>query len=260
MSEFAGELVEEAKWWKQHWPVFALVAILVAMGAIGALVPSYASGDVFKHTRVFSWLALFALLLGFALVIGKAVTHHWRGVLIDDRNRLSTSRLQMLLWTVLVLSAYLGIVLANVGAGVSAPLVVSVPSPLWWAMGVSTFSLTTSPFLLKFPKDDGNSDRALHTNTSADQARWADLVTGEFEGLENTIDFGKLQMVLVTVVLILGYGVVLGFRLDNLGVGIHHLPQVSDAFAAFLGISHGAYLAKKRAPRLDTPPVPAKGN
>ncbi len=60
------------------------------------------------------WLALMALLIAMTLFLSRAYTHRWLGVIIDDRRKFSLSRLQMVMWTVIVLSSFVTAVLANV--------------------------------------------------------------------------------------------------------------------------------------------------
>jgi hypothetical protein len=82
----------------------ALVAILVAIVAAGLAL-----------TPVQAFVAIAVLMLGFATVSGRGVTGLWRGAMIDDRNRISLSRLQLILWTMVTLGAFLTGVLTNIG-------------------------------------------------------------------------------------------------------------------------------------------------
>lgn len=204
-------------------------------------------------TSLLLWLATLAALLGCALAVGRAITGDWRGILVDTRNKLSIARLQLLLWTSFVLSAWLAVVLANVATGARDPLAVSVPQGLWAAMGVSTASLAAAPYVMK--RQPGR----LAANRSAAAASWRDLVSDEVDGFDHLVDLGKLQMTLVTAVLLLAYAVALADRLSSGTPAVHALPAVNDAFVILLGISHAGYLAKKRAPRTGAtrPSVPA---
>jgi cell division protein FtsL len=194
-------------------------------------------------TSLLLWLCTLALLLGLAICVGRVVTGDWRGILVDTRNKLSVARLQLLLWTAFVLSAWLAAVLANVAAGAPDPLGISVPQGLWAAMGVSTASLAAAPYVLK------RQPGTLARNASAGAASWRDLVSDEVDGFDHLVDLGKLQMLLVTGVLLVAYGVALADRLRRDPAAVHVLPSVNDAFVILLGISHAGYLAKKRAPR-----------
>jgi hypothetical protein len=110
-----------------HVALFAVVVILIAAVIVVA----------FNQTirPVWLWLVLLALLVALMLVISHAYTQRWLGVLIDERNKYSLSRLQMVLWTVVILSAFITAVLANlqlvqlvtVSGAVNPPQVVGVP-------------------------------------------------------------------------------------------------------------------------------------
>ena len=81
--------------------IVAIVAVIVA-GFQAILAP------------FLIWIFLLALFVALTLVVSHNFTRRWLGVLIDDRNKFSLSRLQMLLWTAIVLSAFLASVLANI--------------------------------------------------------------------------------------------------------------------------------------------------
>jgi hypothetical protein len=89
-----------------HVPLFVLVMILM----IGFLI--YAFGQAIRP--IYIWLILMALLTALLFVLSHAYTHRWLGLLIDERNKYSLSRLQMSLWTMIILSAFTTAVLANV--------------------------------------------------------------------------------------------------------------------------------------------------
>ena len=194
-------------------------------------------------TSLLLWLATLGLLLGIAVLVGRIVTGDWRGILVDTRNKLSIARLQLLLWTVFVLSGYLAIALVNVARGAGDPLAIGVPDGLWAAMGVSTASLAAAPYVLN--RQPGR----LAKNATPEAAGWRDLVSDEVDGFDDRVDLGKLQMVLVTGVLLVAYAVALADRLRGSHGVVHALPAVNGAFVILLGISHAGYLAKKRAPR-----------
>ena len=223
------------------------VAVLVpATGAAGVLIP-WAAGSGAGWARLVAWLAILALLSALTMVIGHGVAAQAiRGVFIDDRNRVSTARVQVGVWGAIVLSGYLASVLANAALHLADPLLVTVPPTLWAAMGVSTTSFVASPFLLHQRKKQGGK---MAANEKPTEARWRDIVTGEEKGTKDSVDIAKLQMVLVTIILVLAYGIVLGYAFYTGHGKIASLPKVNDAFAILLAISHGGYLARKAAPK-----------
>lgn len=60
------------------------------------------------------WWETMVLLAGFAIVAGHGITGYWFGALIDSRSKMSLSRFQMTLWTILIISAYLTSVVINI--------------------------------------------------------------------------------------------------------------------------------------------------
>src|SRR5262245_20912403 len=119
-------------WQSSH--TFATVALAIGIAVIGWIVP-------FTSVRL-AWALILALLIAFLLVAGDGITGRWAGVLIDERNKMSLSRFQLVLWTALLLSAFLAIAIARVREGMVAdPLSIALPQELWMLMGISTASL-----------------------------------------------------------------------------------------------------------------------
>jgi hypothetical protein len=235
-------------WGRRH--TLAVGAILAAIVCVGALMPWAAGrrGD-FQYARFAAWLGTLALFLGLAVVVGQGMTGLYRGIFVDERRRMSLSRVQMFLWTVLVLSAYLSAALANVGLGSPEPLGISVPQTLLQAMGLGTLSLVAAPAVLH-----GVKKGAVSVNAHASDSRWTDLLRGEEHANTGGVDLARVQLLLVTIVLVVGYAVVLGDAyLDSHVATIGALPGIDAAFVVMLAISHGGYLAKKAVPRVEPP-------
>jgi hypothetical protein len=86
--------------------VIVCVALIVLFGV-----------GLFKNEPVLRWLAMTATMIWFVRVLGQKITGRPAGVLIDSRNKISISRLQMVVWTLLALSAYVTIALPRVLPG-----------------------------------------------------------------------------------------------------------------------------------------------
>ena len=93
------------------------------------------------------WVVNLILLAAFATIAGQGITGLWRGLLIDERNKISLSRLQITLWTIVVLSGFLTAAFSNLASGQPNPLAIAIPSELWPLMGISTTSLVASPLI-----------------------------------------------------------------------------------------------------------------
>jgi hypothetical protein len=222
------------------------------------------------------WVTQMALLFLFAFVAGKGVTNVWRGLFIDERNKISLSRLQIVLWTVLLLSAYLVAAVFNLHKGQPDPLAVRLDATLWGLMGISTVSLVGSSLVKSVKKDQPTNgdekDKTLNllnaqgagvsgvraegqllVNSLPDDARWTDLFRGEEVGNAANLDLGKVQMFFFTLIIWFAYAAALATMFKADGAGIDHFPDVSPGMLALLGISHAGYLANKAVPHTAQP-------
>ena len=225
----------------------ALFAIVAGIGVIGVALPRTSGRLGFLGGRtVLAWLLIAALMAAFATVAGHGVSGLKRGVLIDERHRITLGRLQMLLWTVLVLSAYLAATLANIGRDAASPLSVDIPNELWLTMGISTASLIAAPAALQYKERRHGGE--LHNWPSEEDSRLDDLFRGEEVADREHLDLGKVQMFLFTVVLILGYGLAVGDMLDESAAPYTALPAVDEGVVTLLAISHAGYLTRKVLP------------
>ena len=204
------------------WHSFIAMVLLGATGVAGLVTPT--------PLLLAGWLAMVLSMALFVVIVGQGVTGFWVGAFIDRRNRISLSRLQMVLWTILVLSSFLGAALINIREGVTGPLAVAVPEEMWLLMGISTTSLVGSPLLLGTKSarqvSDEERDEAVSqpgvdkdklrpmgqvlANKHPRDARLSDLVRGEEIGNFVQLDLAKVQMLFFTAILVLAYGVALG--------------------------------------------------
>ncbi|MBA3348790.1 MAG: hypothetical protein H0T13_09550 [Actinobacteria bacterium] len=234
----------QPQWRSSH--TFGIIGLVAALGVIGVWLPR--AGEkmaYFDNPTLVAWLAIAVLMTLVGVVAGHGVTGLARGVLIDDRHRLSLSRLQMLLWTVLVLSGWMAAALSNIGRGAATPLDVAVPSELWLAMGISTASLVASPVALAYKQSKRPGQ--VESLPLQEDSGWADLFRGEEVTDSHHLDLGKVQMLLFTVVVILAYALALG-DLFSAKEAFATLPALDDAVVSLLVISHAGYLAKKAVP------------
>jgi hypothetical protein len=245
------------------WHTLGLLAIMAAIVIIGFLIPA--------ASRVWFWLGALSLLATSAFIIGHGITGFWRGVLIDQRNMISLSRLQAMLWTLLILSAFLSAALFNLRSGEADPLLIAIPPGIWVLMSITATSLVGAPLIHNAKmKQDAKVDRAPHTenqppnhkvdssnrttsgqlivNTSPVDASWADLIRGEEVGNAAQINLGKLQMCYITVILVLVYGFALGSLFASRQSIISTFPDLNEGVLAVLGISHATYLTNKALP------------
>ena len=242
----------------------------VALGVILAMM-------VGAGFRAPPWLAqavCVLLLLGFILLAGRAITGLWWGALIDERNKMSLSRLQLMLWTVVILGSFFAAVLINLSrhrAAMSNPLAIGIPQQLWALMGISTTALVGSPLIRSTKRASqpsaSEAERSLAAiaaakgvsrqqlaarglevvNKSPTDARWSDLVEGEETGNGAHLDLGKVQNLYFTLVLVVVYVATLASSFLD-GKPIEEFPPLDDGMLALLGISHVGYLGLKATP------------
>jgi hypothetical protein len=254
---------DKSPWTNMH--SVALLLILATIALVGLLVPpSY---------RFWAWLATLILLDLFAIIAGQGITGIWYGVLIDEHNKMSLSRMQMVLWTIVVLSGILTAALSNIGSGQPDPLAIALPTELWLLMGISTTTLVASPLILSTktnkPTDEAAAARTFNTivtnqhvdpdmldtkgevivNTNAAAARWSDMFRGEEVANGGQLDLGKIQMFYFTLILIFAYASAMGAMFAaQTTARIGSFPALDASMIALLGISHAGYLTSKAIP------------
>lgn len=249
-----------------------LLLIIVAAAVIGWFWRPTA------HAAKF-FILYMLLLVAFAAIAGHIITGVWRGVLIDSRNKISLSRLQMLMWTVLLLSGFLVAVLINIRRTAS-PLSIELDETLWGLMGISTASLVGSPLLKNSKKSEKPNTEAMAktkevladqgvdtthvkaegkilVNEKPEDASWTDIFKGEETGNGANLDLAKIQMFFFTLVTWSLYALALGSLLRNVThttAAITAFPPVDQSMVALLAISHAGYLANKAVPHTPDPP------
>ena len=225
------------------------------------------------------WIVLAVSLVGLTASVAHGIMGVWRGMFIDERNMISLSRLQMLVWTVVVLSAYVTIALARVQQDPVTALDVQVPQELWLLIGISTTSLVGSPLIKNTKRnqrsaldqqqekdalenqreglyDKVRTEGAIVSKKNVDDASWSDLFTGEEVTNVARLDLAKIQMFFLTILLVLSYVVALWALFAECTVSeaqptcvpLATLPDVGDGALTLLGISHGGYLLNKAVP------------
>ncbi len=233
-------------------------------------------------------IALASVLLGTALLMigaGISVTGLRRGIMLGARNAFSLSRLQMVMWTWLVLSAILAAAAVRAWGlnGVPTPLdttlSIALPGNLLAVLGIAVTSATVAPAILAV-KTQGETDykatpslgRKLNGTAfirgqvvyraHRKEARLDDLIRGDDTGSAGAIDLAKVQNLMLTAILLACYLLMLfnlfasstDFNLMDPKVmagPFTSLPNFTNGMITFLAISHGGYLAYKASPKPD---------
>lgn len=248
------------------------------------VIPGAAVAAGWYFVSIWAWLAAAALLLVFVVVAGRQIVGLWRGALVDQRNKVSLSQFQTLLWTVVVVSALLAAAFHNIRTAQADPLNIDVPPELWILLGISASSLVGSG-LIKQQKAETTPEPAtarLALSKSADvapdqitavgnqliaaddrvlakgvlavnhepgQSSWLDMFRAEEVGSIGRLDLGKVQMFYFTIIIVFAYSFALGALFVNTTGKIVGFPPLSQSVIVLLGISHAAYLTNKAVPR-----------
>ena len=212
-----------------------------------------------------SWIVTMVALSAFTLIVGRGVTGAWKGAFVDDRLRMSLSRLQMITWTILIVAAFGTIAIARAQQDPLTALNIGVPETIWLLLGISTTSLIGSPLIKnakkETPVDNAKADSLIKLqlknpeaevvregqvvkNTSIDEASLADIFMGELVDNFTLLDIGKIQMFLFTVLIALAYGSAIAQALRS-GQPPDSLPDIGGGALPLLGISHAGYLLSK---------------
>jgi len=251
---------------------FILVAI-VAPPVILFTFPQTSPLHGLDAPRAWSWIAC---LLGIAAIFvqaGYELQGRAFGVLIDERNRFSLSRLQVTLWSVLVLSTLYVMFVSNmVRAKVGAePLDINMNWNLVMLMGISVATFVTAPMALSL-KSDKVPDRAEAIDASRElkdkqhlaeaptmsgtvvmkrsprDARIADLIRGEEVGNATVVDITRTQMLIITVIVVTAYAMTVWQRIGFVDGSITQFPELSETVLGLIFISHAGYIGGKLAP------------
>ncbi len=217
-----------------------------------------------------NFIVLMLLMILFIVVLGQNISGRPAGILINERKLMSLARFQMVLWTVIILSAYLTAAITRIkNGGIADALGITLDQSLLGLMGISTVSLVGSPLLqnnkkAENPKPEAvkkagedlkentdeiakNSQGVLYSNAEIKDAALSDMFQGDEVGDTAFVNVAKVQMFFFTVIAALSYGMDL-FKwiaapdfVQNSGA----FPLLSAGLIAILGISHAGFLANK---------------
>lgn len=218
-----------------------------------------------------TWVAMLLILAIFTFGVGRALTGTWKSLLIDERNMQSLARLQLVLWTGLVISALATAAAWNIHMGRDDPLALNIPEELWILLGISSATLVGSNLIKTKQANPASQDISreaatqrlnemsgggqigvgeLAKNVSRVQARWTDMFMSEGIHNEGTLDVGKIQMFAFTLIVVLAYAAAFArtsYLPDHQDGPRFDFPSIGESLVALLGISSTAYLANKAA-------------
>jgi hypothetical protein len=209
----------------------------------------------------YNLLGVIFCMVMFFLILGRYQNNRLLGILINERNVMSLSRFQSVVWTTVVLSAYIVIAFERIRAGnVAEPLAIAIDWRIWTLMGISMTSLIGTPLILsnkkaKTPeaailsslgKGSDLSEGLLYINSSPAEAVFTDMFKGDEVRTIDCIDIAKVQMFFFTIIAAITYEDLLISLIKTLPPeALDSFPTLSEGFLAILGISHTGYLTSK---------------
>lgn len=224
--------------WFHTLGLFGLLPIIVYVG--GSKGVDY---EIAFYTTI-------VLMIALASIIGHGVTGFRRGILIDEANRISLSRFQLTVWTIVILSALLTAAFGNLFRGFTqgeckGPLDIEISRNVW---ALLTMSVTTAVAALLINQQNRLRKRPQVTNQAATGASWGDLFVAT-EGTGRVVDITRVQHFYFTVVLVICYTALLQRLFDPPGAYICKFPELTPGMLTLLGISHAGYVIPKAIPR-----------
>lgn len=225
-------------------------------------------------------------MAGLVVALGLGTKRRAAGVWIDMRNRVSLARAQVTLWTVVALAGYMAFAMFNIGfAGIVASSTdfatyqafPGIPASIAAALGIATVSPMLSALILptkdqvgkalEFEISGGGADlrkrgvpffgaesEGLDKRPSPALASIADIFMGEEKPNADTVDVARLQNVVITITLVLGFFSLLMGMMGNItpttllsaqGAVFTSLPELGATFTSLLLASHATYLVAK---------------
>lgn len=239
------------------WVVFILILMIAIVVLAGLLVP-----------KGWNWVIVAGSMLAFVMALGLHISGRPMGIFIDERNEMSLSRFQLVIWMLIILSAFVTIALERVYAGIDDPLAIKIPWELLALMGISTTSLIGSPLIRstkkrKIPTAEAKKRTAelrrtdevtvnktregtLYVKGSIADAEFFDIFRGEEMENCSHIDMAKVQMFFFTLITALSYVVLLfNWIITKEPNALGSFPELSEGLVTILGISHTGYLGNK---------------
>jgi hypothetical protein len=188
------------------------------------------------------WIVFGLALLILAVWIGKQTTEKYLGILIDGRGRYSLTHFQIVLWTIVILSSALGVLISK---GFD-PTNFGLSSQLLGLMGISAGSAVLATGV-KGAKDapgtTANVARAgpftlSDERTTSITPRFAQIwLEEEGDRADKVVSITKYQNFIFTLVIV-GFYVTLAWKAGG-------LPILPDNVVWLIGISHAGYVGAK---------------
>lgn len=243
-----------------HWNTGATVLTILLL-ACAFVVGAYLAG-VAAIAPVALWACVVAFVLAALGVAGVLMCGRFTGFLITENNVMSASRAQAALWFVAILSTYVTLWCLNFRLSPADPVALTEGALL---ASVAASGSMVGAQLLNAPKSqrkltheklqevqklapeigvDAEAKGVLWRNKRASQAKLKDIFEGDEVVEGGALDAGKVQMLVLTLVLVLLYVARFLATLADANPP-NAVPDIDTTVASLLGLSHAGYLGNK---------------
>lgn len=195
-----------------------------------------------------TWPLCATVLIAFCVYLGKDTKQSVFGILLDDRDRFSLGRLQIVTWSVVVISLIGAAALVSFIAGKTNVLGFTIADELLIVTGISLGSGAVAGAL------KANQDTSHPMQVAIGKPKWTQLfLTEAGAGADQTVDVAKFQNFLLTVIVVVTYCVDVLRTLGPRDADITAIPGFSTTVLALVAVSHAGYLAGKLTPPVGLP-------
>jgi hypothetical protein len=199
-----------------------------------------------------AWGVSALLLLGLAVYLGRHATVHPgpMSILIDNRGRFSLNHLQVVTWSLVLVSLVAGVFFGRLLAGVPSPLDFSIPDDVLGLLGIGLGSGVTAG-AVKAAKNRTASAR-LSTKANGQAPRFEQVfMLEEGANADEVVDVTKFQSFSFTAVLVLAYiAMAIHTILEAKSADdVMAVPGLSSTFLVLLGITYAGYVGGKLPPQ-----------
>ena len=231
--------------------------------------------------RVYLWAVSGLLLTATIFLLGMRARGVWFGALLNRQNRLDLARLQLAVWTIILLPAIHITLFGNLLTTGGMTLIIS--TEVWLLLGIDIVTLTSTSIVLGAKRDsppptqreaarhgvlvindgygnqkhlmgDGTTEviGVLVANTEPGDWSWSNLFLGSELGNQRSVDIGKVQMFFFSAILFTAYSTLLVQTFRDTAGPLESLPGFPGSLLTLIAISHAGYLTNLAVRHTDT--------
>jgi hypothetical protein len=206
---------------------------------------------------LFAWALSAAGLVLLAVLLGTRVTlcPGPLGILIDNRGRFSLNKLQLVTWSLVILSLVSGVFFGRLVDGVADPLNFTIPDHVLGLLGISVGSAVISGVVKATKNKTAAEQLATAPNTHKPPFFAQVFMLEEGAYADQVVDVTKFQNFGFTLLLVVAY-VTMAIRtiIDaKTADKVTTLPGLASTFLVLLGISYAGYVGGKIPPQAGVP-------